>query len=106
MTETLLWEAWEDYNAVTGCKTIYVLGEMEMQGERLTPVLRKKELPGLSPTNLVLEIVSGTNKTRKQVEELIYTEEICDQKFYDMITVFLGNKVIAEITELEKIAIA
>jgi hypothetical protein len=106
MTETLLWEAWEDYDAVTACKTIYVLGEVEIENSKFMPVLRKKDLPGLPTTNLILEVVATKVPTKRKIQELIYSEEICDRKNYSTITIFEGNKVIAEITELEKIATA
>lgn len=101
MTETLLWEAWEDYDAVTGCKTIYVLGEAEIEGEKYIPVLCKKNLPGLPGTNLLLELVASSSPVQNSVEELMYSEQICDEKHYDTISIFLGNRIIAEITELE-----
>jgi hypothetical protein len=104
MTETLLLEAWEDFDAVTGCRTLYLLGEAEIAHEDFLPVLRKKQLPGFPPTELLLELIPGNVPARKNIVELIYSEEMGDKKYYEAITVFNGNKVIAEITELERLA--
>lgn len=103
MTETLLWEAWEDYDAISQCKTIYVLGEVG--DKKLIPFLRKKELPGLPPNNLVLEIIYSTSVCKNKVQEVMYAQEICNTH-YDVITIFYGHKVIAEITDLEKVTIS
>lgn len=106
MTETLLLEAWEDFDAVTGRKMLYLLGEVELENKQFLPILKKKELPGLPESNLILEIAFGNHRTKKQVAELIYSEEICDGKSYNMVTIFQGNRVVAELTEFDHLVIA
>jgi hypothetical protein len=94
MMDSLAWEAWEEEDVVSGCRTLYVTGEIETNLHK--PVLRRKELPGLPLTNLLLEITSPTTKRAWTAEELIYSECICDCKQYSCITIFSGHSVIAE----------
>jgi hypothetical protein len=94
MLDSLAWEAWEEEDVISGCRTLFVTGEIETNLYK--PVLRRKELPGLPLTNLLLEITSPTVKRAWTAEELIYSECICDRNNYTCITIYLGHRVIAE----------
>jgi hypothetical protein len=102
MTDSLLWDAWEQWDELGDCYVLYVMGEVDVKKERNKMLLIKKHLPGLPESNLLLEVISCTNQKGKKRQELVYAEKICSKKRYSCITVFSGHRVIAEITELEK----
>ena len=101
MTDSLSWESWEEWDDLNHCFVLYVVGEINNHHSGQKLQLVKKDLPGLPASNLLLDVVVCPASTNKKYQELIYTE-IMGQQEYDCITVFYNHRVLAEITEIEK----
>jgi hypothetical protein len=101
MTDSLSWESWEEWDEIQECFILYVVGEINTYNKSLRLALVKKNLPGISQSNLLLELVPVPSRAVKVDQELIYTEAI-DKKRYDCVTIFLGHRVLAEINDIEK----
>jgi len=101
MTDSLSWESWEEWDELNHCFILYVVGEINTSNTYHQLLLVKKELPGLPPSNLLLELVPGPSTTTLKHQELIYTESLGKSE-YDCITIFFGHRVMTEITEIEK----
>ena len=92
-------EAWTEVEE--SGKIIYIVGELPSEGYKKH--LLKKNLPGISRDNLLLEVVDSFQKNTDHYQELIYSQRVRSQQDYQLVTIFQNGRIIAEIECNEEI---
>jgi hypothetical protein len=98
-----LWEAWIDMqdSGKSGRGTLYIIGDVLVSNRILRPFLLKKETSPPAKEELILEVIPHIISERGQAVEVFYSEELTSPNQYKTITIYSGNMVMAQITEIE-----
>src|SRR5688572_9550256 len=96
-----LWEAWIEFDhlAPKGFGSLYVMGEILTNKQKLKPALVKRPHP--DKTILALNLHADDSGERTRLTEVVYDEHIEGLDSYTTILIFKENELIAEITDIE-----
>jgi hypothetical protein len=101
-----VWEAWIDLQCTNGSSkgTLFIWGEVYIGNSSTVPFLIKKNVQGAEPSCLYLDIFPLYVEEDGRLAEVRYSEAVYDLDKYQTIRICLGEEVLVEIREIEKIS--